>query len=363
MGAKKVKARAYLIQKHAASHLHYDFRLELNGVLLSWAVPKGPSLDPADKRLAMRVEDHPLEYGGFEGAIPKGQYGGGTVMLWDRGTWSPIGDAEEGFRRGHLKFELNGEKLKGRWALVKTHGSKYGGKGEPWLLIKDTDDYARRGVDARVVDAKPDSVVSGRSIDEIANAKDREWRSDRSAKANVHAGAVAARKSAGRKAGAATSRPDQGPSGTPGAKRAALPAKLSAALATLVEAPPPGEDWIHEVKYDGYRMLGRLKNGEARIYSRNGKDWTDKFISLAQEVKRLKANSAWIDGEVCAIDAEGHSNFQTLQNALAAGSKANLAYFAFDLLHLDGYDLSKVALVERKRLLRNLLERSGTAIR
>ena len=363
VGAKRVKARAYLIQKHAASRLHYDFRLELDGVLLSWAVPKGPSLDPADKRLAMHVEDHPLEYGRFEGTIPQGQYGGGTVMLWDRGTWQPVGDAAAGYKKGHLKFDLKGEKLQGRWALIKTHGSKYGGKGEPWLLVKDTDAYARRGVDARIVEARPNSVVSGRSIDEIAAAKDREWRSDRSLKANVRAGAVAVSKSGKRKARIAASRPVHGASGAPGARRAALPAKLAPALATLVQTPPQGDDWIHEVKYDGYRMLGRLKNGVARVYSRNGKDWTDRFATLAQDIKRLRASSAWIDGELCALDAEGHSNFQALQNTLAAGSKTKLVYFAFDLVHLDGYDLSNVALVERKRLLGELLERSGTALR
>src|SRR5476649_2478135 len=151
------QALSFVIQKHAASHLHYDFRLELNGVLLSWAVPKGPSLDPADKRLAMHVEDHPIEYGGFEGIIPAGQYGGGTVMLWDTGTWSPVGDAAESYRKGHLKFELHGKKLEGIWALVKLHGNKYGGKGDPWLLIKDADAYAKRGADAHVVETEPDS--------------------------------------------------------------------------------------------------------------------------------------------------------------------------------------------------------------
>ncbi len=195
VGTKKAKRLAYLIQKHAASHLHYDFRLELNGVLLSWAVPKGPSLDPADKRLAMHVEDHPLEYGKFEGLIPAGQYGGGTVMLWDRGTWSPVGDAEEGYKQGHLKFELHGKKLQGLWALVKMHSTKYAGKGEPWLLIKDTDDFARRGKKAHIVEIEPDSVLSKRNIDEIAAAGNPKWKSSKSAKANVDAGAVSTRRS------------------------------------------------------------------------------------------------------------------------------------------------------------------------
>lgn len=362
VGARKTKARAYVIQKHAASHLHYDFRLELNGVLLSWAIPKGPSLDPADKRLAMHVEDHPLEYGEFEGIIPKGQYGGGTVMLWDRGTWNPIGDPDEGFKRGHLKFELDGEKLRGRWALVKTHGSKYGGKGEAWLLIKDRDEFARRGGDARVVDEQPDSVLSDRSIDEIAADADHEWRSNRSAKANVRAGAVArparARKARTAPAGAKPKTAQAAPG-----RRAALPAKLSPALATLVKAPPTGGDWIHEAKYDGYRMLCRLHKSKVLIYSRNGKDWTGRFPALAREVERLEAESAWLDGEVCAVDAKGRSDFQLLQNALAQSGKTELVYFAFDLIHLDGYDLTDVALLERKRLLQGLLERSATRIR
>src|SRR5258707_6488575 len=188
-GAKR--ALSFVVQKHAASHLHYDFRLELNGVLLSWAVPKGPSLDPADKRLAMQVEDHPLEYGGFEGTIPAKQYGGGTVLLWDRGIWIAQGDAAAAYEKGHLKFELVGEKLRGGWTLVRTHGGKYGnGNKKAWLLIKETDEFARRGVDARIVDADPDSVASGRSLDEIANDREHAWHSNRSVQANVAAGAV-----------------------------------------------------------------------------------------------------------------------------------------------------------------------------
>ncbi|MEO8441520.1 MAG: DNA ligase D [Betaproteobacteria bacterium] len=362
VGARNTKALSYLIQKHAASHLHYDFRLELNGVLLSWAVPKGPSLDPADKRLAMHVEDHPLEYGRFEGTIPKGQYGGGTVMLWDHGSWEAVGDPAEGYRKGHLKFDLRGEKLHGRWALVKTHGSKYGGKSEAWLLIKDKDDYARRGVDARIVDDQPDSVLSERSIAEIAAAGDHEWHSNRSVKANVKAGAVAPRKSGRFKIGAKSAKPEDG-ANAPGGKRAALPKDLSPQLATLVKTAPQGDDWVHEVKYDGYRMLCRLDQGRVRIFSRNGKDWTDRFPALAADVKKLRAKSAWLDGELCAIDATGRSDFNQLQNALAGGAVARLVYFAFDLVYLDGYDLRSAGLGERKRLLQDLLERSGSELR
>ena len=197
-------ALSYVIQKHAASHLHYDFRLELNGVLLSWAVPKGPSLDPADKRLAMHVEDHPLEYGGFEGVIPERQYGAGTVMLWDRGTWEPEGDAVAGYKKGHFKFELHGEKLKGSWALVRTHGSKYGGKtgDQAWLLIKEKDEYARPG-GRSIVETAPKSVTTARSLDEIAAARTHVWQSKLSVKENVKAGAVAASKPAQKKKAAA----------------------------------------------------------------------------------------------------------------------------------------------------------------
>ena len=352
---REQKALAYLIQKHAASHLHYDFRLELDGVLLSWAVPKGPSLDPADKRLAMHVEDHPLEYGSFEGTIPKGQYGGGTVMLWDRGTWEPLGDPRAGYRKGHLKFDLDGEKLKGRWALIRTHGSKYGGKAEAWLLVKDTDEFAQRGVDARIVEAEPDSVASGRSIEAIAGAGDHEWNSNRSAKENVRAGAVA------RPARAPAVSND--PASVHGAKRVAQPDQISPTLATLVDKPPHGDDWIHEIKYDGYRILARWAGGKVRLLSRNGKDWTDKFAAIAGQVKKIKAKSAWLDGEVCAVDAKGRSSFQGLQNALNGSGAKALVYFVFDLPYLDGYDLRGAALSERKRLLQALLERSGTLLR
>ena len=349
VAAGKSKALSYLIQKHAASHLHYDFRLELDGVLLSWAVPKGPSLDPADKRLAMHVEDHPLDYGGFEGTIPKGQYGGGTVMLWDRGTWTPVGDAKAGYGKGHLKFDLDGEKLKGRWALIRTHGSKYGGKSEAWLLVKDLDDSARRGVDARIVESEPDSVVSGRSIDAIAKAGDHEWNSNRSAKENVLAGAVTKAKTP--------------PAADAGGKRASMPNTLSPTLATLVGEPPKGEDWMHEIKYDGYRSVARLRNGKVRLLSRSGKDWTDKFIAIAGQVAKLKAKSAWLDGEVCSVDAKGRSSFQGLQNALSGTGTSELVYFVFDLPYLDGYDLRGVTLGERKRQLEDLLGRSKTSLR
>ena len=346
----------FVIQKHAASHLHYDFRLELNGVLLSWAVPKGPSLDPADKRLAMHVEDHPLEYGSFEGVIPAAQYGAGTVMLWDRGTWVPRGDPAAGYAKGHLKFELHGEKLHGAFDLVRTGGSKYGGKSgkEAWLLIKEHDAHAQSG-GTPIVDSAPDSVATGQSLDDIAAARSHTWQSKLSVKENVRAGAIApaatarARRTApakgasgGAKAGAAT---------PVGARAAKLPPKLTPMLTTLVRSAPTGGDWIHEIKYDGYRMLGRIQDGKARLFSRTGKDWTAAFAPVAADLARLPVKTAWIDGEVVVLDAQGRSSFQALQNALSGGA-ARFSFFAFDLPYRDGLDLRGVPLAERKRLLR-----------
>jgi bifunctional non-homologous end joining protein LigD len=355
------KARSFVIQKHAASHLHYDFRLELDGVLLSWAVPKGPSLDPQDKRLAMQVEDHPLEYGGFEGIIPPRQYGSGTVMLWDRGTWIPAGEPRAAYAKGHLNFELQGEKLKGVWNLVRTHGSKYGGKGKAWLLIKESDGHAQRGVHARIVDDAPDSVASGRSLEQIAQDREHEWHSNRSVKANVRAGAASAKRTVRNAKRANRPAP---PPALAGAKAAPMPAALSPTLATLVENVPAGGEWLHEVKYDGYRMLCRIRDGVASIHSRNGKDWTAQMRPIAVAAQRLATRSAWLDGEVTVVGAQGRTSFQALQNALAGpGGDRSLTYFVFDLPYLDGRDLRNVELIERKRLLRELLGGSDKALR
>lgn len=373
----KAKALAFVIQKHAASHLHYDFRLELNGVLLSWAVPKGPSLDPHDKRLAMHVEDHPLEYGGFEGIIPPHQYGSGTVMVWDRGTWSPIGDPDAWYAKGHLKFELDGEKLKGRWALIRTHGSKYGGKSgkQAWLLIKESDAYAKEGPAAQIVDRAPDSVVSGRDLEAIARDKEREWHSNRSVPANVRAGALAdgnagkasrtAKSSAARSKGAARADGETGPSpaSAPGARKARFPAALSPTLATLVNSPPAGDEWIHEIKFDGYRMVCRIDHGDVHIYSRNGKDWTAALPTVVASLQHLDVDQAWLDGEIAVADAKGLTSFQALQNALADPRAGTITYFVFDLPYQDAYDLRGVALTERKRLLRALVGTSDPALR
>ena len=357
------KALSFVIQKHAASHLHYDFRLELNGVLLSWAVPKGPSLDPADKRLAMHVEDHPLEYGSFEGIIPAKQYGGGTVMLWDRGTWIPKGDPDAGYAKGHLKFELDGKKLKGGWTLIKTHGSKYGGKSgdKAWLLIKESDSFARHGAAARIVDDAPESVLSGRSIEDIAEQRERVWHSNKSVAANVRAGAVSKTKPSS--AAARTRKGKTSPSAIVGARVAKLPAMLSPMLATLVDAIPTGDDWLHEIKYDGYRMLCRIDKSKVAVFSRNGKEWTGALGGIADAVGELGLESAWLDGEVTVVDDRGQTSFQALQNALSDPAGQRLVYFVFDVLYFDGYDLQGVALGERKSLLRKLIPETAKTVR
>jgi bifunctional non-homologous end joining protein LigD len=349
VGKRRAKGLSFVIQKHRASHLHDDFRLELDGVLLSWAVPKGPSLDPADKRLAMHVEDHPLEYGEFEGVIPPKQYGSGTVLLWDRGEWEPVGDAGAGYKQGKLKFVLRGEKLHGGWMLVKSHGGKYGGD-KSWLLIKERDEYARTGADAHIVDTEPQSVASGRDLDAIAADPDRVWHSNKTVAENVATGRVA-RKSAS----VAAAKID-------GAHKAALPEKMAAQLAMLVDEAPDGDGWLHEIKFDGYRMLCRIDHGKCRIFSRTGKEWTASFPGIAAAAARLPVESAWIDGEVIVNDANGRSSFQALQNMLSDESGAAPLYYAFDLPYLDGYDLRDAPLVARKEALRAVVA-DGALIR
>jgi bifunctional non-homologous end joining protein LigD len=334
--------RSFVIQKHAASHLHYDFRLELDGVLKSWAVPKGPSLDPSVKRLAMHVEDHPVDYGGFEGIIPKGEYGGGTVMLWDRGTWEPIGDADEGYRTGKLKFELHGEKLHGRWMLVRTHFGK-DKEGRQWLLFKERDKFAKSGKKADITDAATDSVASGRSMDEIAEAKDRVWDSTGEVK----------QKAAPKKARPAKK----------AATRSKLPKRIDVELATLVKEPPAGDDWFHEIKFDGYRMICRLDHGQVDFVTRNHKDWTKRLESLAEAVGKLPAEAAILDGEVVVLRKDGTTDFQELQNAFREGAANRLVYYVFDLLHLDGQDLTDQPLERRKAKLAELLGNADKSIR
>ena len=341
---KRIRAspgrRSFVIQKHDASRLHYDFRLELDGVLLSWAVPKGPSLNPADKRLAIHVEDHPLAYADFEGIIPPQQYGAGTVLVWDRGTWVPLDDARSAYRRGSLKFELHGEKLHGRWALVRTRNARYAAD-KAWLLIKENDRYARRN--GTIVATKPRSVISGRNLAEVAKSPQRVWHSNKSVAEN-------------RKSRAKRSAQDKAVPVAPGAgARRALPRFVSPELATLVKAIPGGDGWLHEMKYDGYRMLCRVKGGKVDLYSRNRNRWTAKFPDIARSLGELPLESAWIDGEIVFVDAQGRTSFQRLQNVLSLQDTGALQYYAFDLPYLNGHDLRHVALLERKKRLEAVL--------
>jgi bifunctional non-homologous end joining protein LigD len=370
----------YIIQKHDASHLHYDFRLEWNGVLKSWAVPKGPDLDPAIKRLAMQVEDHPLEYGGFEGTIPEGEYGGGTVMLWDKGTWEPLGEPAKGFRDGHLKFILHGEKLQGAWMLVRKGGRKAEPGERHWFLFKERDEFARPG--ESITEEMPLSVTTGRNLDEIAEQSDRVWgpsgevaqngrKPGRKAANSVKTarrtrnresaskGAATEGRRAAEELVAANGRGKHNGSRLslqelldhPGVRRARLPKSQMVELATLVDAAPPGDDWLHEIKFDGYRMLCRLDKGKARFISRNGRDWTERFPELADAAGGLAVNQAILDGEVVSLNADGTTSFQSLQNVFQTGRTSELAYYVFDILHVDGHDLTNAPLEARKEIL------------
>jgi bifunctional non-homologous end joining protein LigD len=327
------EALSYLIQKHDATRLHYDFRLELDGVLLSWAVTKGPSINPADKRLAVRTEDHPLSYGTFEGTIPKGQYGGGTVMLWDEGTWEPKGDPRGGLKKGHLSFKLHGERLKGGWDLIRMRGDE---KRENWLLIKENDEEASHdGASGDFLEGLSSSVKSGRSLDDIAAGE-----------------APASKKK-------------------PTAKTAEELNRLmllypEVQLATLVDKAPEGEQWLHEIKFDGYRLLGFVSNGQSCLRTRNGKDWTHSFPSLASALEKVKAKNAVLDMEAVILDAAGKSSFQALQAALGDGGRPEkIVAYVFDLLHLDGKNLTDLPLTERKEKLHALLKntRQNPALR
>jgi bifunctional non-homologous end joining protein LigD len=351
---------SFVIQKHAASHLHYDFRLELNGVLKSWAVPKGPDLDPATKHLAMQVEDHPLDYDGFEGIIPQGEYGGGTVMLWDRGTWEPIGDASKGFEEGHLKFILHGEKLQGGWMLVRKGGRKAEAGERRWFLFKERDTFARPG--ESITEKMPLSVATGRDLDEIASQSNRVWGAagevGQSRRKKAPKSAIARPKANGR-AKKAKGNPLalQKLLEHPGARRAGLHEKQTVELATLVDAAPPGDDWLHEIKFDGYRMLCRVEKGKARFISRNGLDWTAKLPKLVADADGLEVKQAMLDGEVVALKPDGTTSFQDLQNAFEVRRTSEIVYYVFDILHLNGHDLTGVPLEERKEILRLVLSK------
>lgn len=365
------KRLRFVIQKHAASHLHYDLRLELDGVFKSWAVAKGPSADPQVKRLAAEVEDHPLDYGDFEGTIPKGQYGGGTVMLWDRGYWAPEENrsAEEMLRKGDLKFVMEGARMHGSWVLVRMRNDKYKSKRPNWLLIKHHDGYETEG-DPDSLTRQDHSVASGRGMEDIAAGKGRKpkpfmlgkgkafeknavWNSNRAdssdpvgqKKAATKATATAAKSKLAAKAKPVPS----------GKKVSALPRFVEPMLCKLLERPPPGAGWAHEVKFDGYRMQLRIEDGKGALRTRKGLDWTEKFSAIAKAGKDLP--DCIIDGEAVALDHNGAPDFAALQAALSDGKTDQLIFFAFDLLFVDGEDLRALPLSVRKERLRELLEK------
>ena len=327
---------SFVIQKHAARRLHYDFRLELDGVLKSWAVPKGPSLDPGEKRLAVHVEDHPLEYGGFEGVIPEGQYGAGTALIWDRGTWTPLDpDPEAAYAKGNLKFILDGQKLHGKWALVRMGGKHAGRRGENWLLIKERDAAAvPQSADAIVAD-NPRCVATGRALEEIAADRDRVWGPNGEVPSSAEPLVRVTR--------------------IPGAKKARMPADPKPQLATAADRAPDGSQWFHEIKYDGYRLLGRIQNGKARLLTRSGLDWTDKFPALAAALAELPISNAVIDGEIVHLEPDGTTDFGHLQDAISNERTESLVFYAFDLLYLDGHDLTEAALEDRKAALAGVI--------
>lgn len=436
--ARGRSALHYVIQEHHARRLHYDFRLELDGTLKSWAIPKGPSLDPSVKRLAVHVEDHPLEYAAFEGEIPEGHYGAGSVIVWDRGAWTPAGGvaaARAGYRAGKLSFTLDGDKLHGGWALVRGRGLRdSGGKHEQWLLIKERDGDARDQADYDVLRARPGSVLGGaRSArarrGRAAEPTERDAAAPKRARASVPKGRAEAKtsgraprtvsngtagagKGASKRAskregtntgngarsgkgsgkgageGVATSRRKRAAApqssdvdsadtdspaarglalpaglaarfGLSGAKRAALPRTLRPQLATLVDAPPPGKDWLYEAKFDGYRVLIRIDRGAASrpiaVYTREGLDWSAKFAAQLDALARLPVDRGWLDGEAVVLDRAGVPDFQALQNALGAGRSNDVTLFLFDVPFLNGFDLRGVPLERRRALLAALV--------
>jgi bifunctional non-homologous end joining protein LigD len=363
----RTKGHSFVIQKHDATRLHYDFRLEMDGVLKSWAVTRGPSLVPTDKRLAVHVEDHPLEYGGFEGTIPKGEYGGGTVILWDRGTWKPLQDAHAGYAKGHLEFELKGEKLHGRWHLVRMP-KRRGEKRENWLLIKSEDGAARTAGDPDILEERPESVKTGREVKDVEGEAPG-W-SSKTGKIDKRKSRKTAKKTTKSKPLKATGgdhveqSPQIDPAEIKGARKAAMPSFGEPSLATLVTKPPAGRTWVHEIKYDGYRLQARLEAGRVKLLTRTGLDWSKKFgKEITTAIQSIPVGRALIDGELVVEAKSGVSDFSALQADLSDGRSDRMVFYAFDLLHLDEYDLRRATLVDRKRALRGILTGLGGPLR
>ncbi|HYF56120.1 MAG TPA: DNA ligase D [Salinarimonas sp.] len=328
--AKSAAGHRFVVQKHAARRLHYDLRLELDGVLKSWAVTRGPSLVPGDKRLAVHTEDHPIDYLDFEGVIPAGEYGGGTMIVWDQGRWIPEGDPRQAYAKGRLTFALEGERLRGRWHLVRTRSKD---KKEQWLLLKSDDEHARAPGGPDIIEEHQASVLSGRSNDDLARGG--EVRADHADRAR------------------ATRSRRAPPKGT---RKALLPTFVEPCLAKLVDTAPTGTDWLHEIKFDGYRVQARIDGDHVTLLTRKGLDWTDRFGPVADAMRELGLGSGLLDGELVVEDDNGISSFSTLQADLKAGRTDRLVYYAFDLLYLDGADLRPLPLRERKRMLEHALD-------
>ncbi len=341
--------RIFAIQKHAARRLHYDLRLELNGVLKSWAIPKGPSLDPKDKRLATQVEDHPLDYADFEGVIPENQYGAGTVLLWDYGQWEPQGDPQRDYEAGELKFRIRGHKLKGGWVLVRMNKPVQPEKNE-WLLIKHRDAEAVAGDAGKILDDQPASVLTGRRIEQIAADRDRIWQDGRSMAVGTGKG----------DAPRAQAPPHPSvmvdPASVEGARPAAQPDTFDPQLARLADSPPGGAGWLHEIKYDGYRLLCFKQGSRVRLLTRRGQDWTQRFTEIAREAADLPIEEAVLDGEAVVQRANGTMDFQALQNHLKGEKSGTLLYYVFDLPFYSGYDLTGAPLDQRKQVLKQILQ-------
>jgi len=360
--------RRFVIQKHAATRLHYDFRLEVDGVLKSWAVTKGPSIDPHDKRLAIEVEDHPLDYGDFEGTIPKGQYGGGAVQLWDRGYWMPEGgDPATAIKKGELKFAVEGERLHGEWVLVRIKNRRPGDNKNNWLLIKHRDKFARDN-DGGALLAEDRSVASGRAMADIAAGKGRGpepfiladkhqtppdaiWNSNKGSAAELRASGTAREKPAPKTARSKAVSRRRKPRGSD-----PMPEFIAPELCKLIDRPPSGAGWVHEVKFDGYRIQARIVDGQPVLRTRKGLNWTVKLDAIARAAASLP--DGIYDGEVVALDKKGAPDFGALQAALAEGKADDLIYFIFDLLFAEGDDLQKVPLRERKATLERIIEKA-----
>ena len=313
----------FVVQKHAASHLHYDLRLQLHGALKSWAIPKGPSLDPNHPRTAMQTEDHPLTYAEFEGVIPEKQYGAGTVMIWDRGWWEPLGEGKKGYYAGKLAFRLHGARLRGLWSLVRTSSN---GRTE-WLLAKENDLFAG----THDLQLQNTSIVSGRTMEQITAQQDALWTREQGLVENPRPAAV------------------------PGAVPAELPAFIEPQLASPTDVPASGDEWLHELKYDGYRVLCRMSDGSIDLFSRRGTTITSSLPSLVAALRNFPVTQAWFDGEIVVFRPDGTASFSDLQSARRSGTDTDITYLLFDVMYLDGFDLRPAALRERKRVLAALV--------